>query len=123
MLVADTSSLFALFDPDDTHHDAAVREAARQRPFVVPSEILVETLATVRVRHGRQASHAVLAALKAMPHARIAATKSVVVEQAVASSLGAGPLSYPDWIVVHTCRGSGAQPWTFDDDIKRAVRA
>lgn len=122
MLVADTSLLFALFDAADAHHAKARAEAARQRSFVVPSEILVETLAIFRVRRGREASLQVLRALRSMPHARVAATKPAVVERAVAA-VGEGPLSYQDWIVVHTCRASGGQPWTFDDDIRRAVKA
>lgn len=123
MLVADSSALFALIDGEDPHHAKATAEARRQRPFTVPSEIVVETMALLQWRRGRAASLAFLEMLRGMPHARVAATRFAIVEQSVASTMLAGPLSYPDWIIVHTCRATGAQPWTFDDDIKRAVRA
>lgn len=123
MLVADASVLFALVDGDDPHHPKAMDEARRQRPFTVPSEILGETLAVLRWRRGRAACDAFLQMLHAMPHARIAATRGTVVDQAVASCMRPGPLSYPDWIVVHTCRATGSRPWTFDDDVKRATKA
>lgn len=123
LLVADASALFALVDGEDPHHAKAMEEARRQRPFVVPSEILGETLAVLQWRRGRAASVAFLEMLRRMPHARVGATRSAVVEQSVLSASRPGPLSYPDWIVVHTCRATGSQPWTFDDDIRRAVKA
>lgn len=122
MLVADTSVLFALLHGSDAHHAKAVAEAKRERPFVIPSEILGEVIGLVRHRHGTEASRAALGALRGIPHAQIAASKQSVVEQALDSATR-GPLSYQDWIVIHRCRATGAQPWTFDDAIRRAVKA
>lgn len=122
MLVADTSWLFALIDGDDLHHAKAIAQAGSGRSFLVPSEILAETLALVRWKFGREAQHALLAALTAMPHARIGATRAAVVDQAVHSALRPGPLSYEDWIVVHTCGATGARPWSFDKGLLRACR-
>lgn len=122
LLVADSSALFALVDRDDPHHQRAVQEARRQRPFVVPSEILVETLGLLQWRRGRQAAVEFLRSLRAMPHARIAGSRQAIVDLAVNAALKPGPLSFADWIVVHACRSSGSQPWTFDDDIRRAVK-
>lgn len=122
MLVADTSALFALFDGDDAHHSKAVAEARRQRPFAVPSEILGETLGLIRHRRGREASRQALAAIRSMPHARITATKPAVVDRAAESAASETRLAYPDWVVVETCRATGATPWTYDGDVRRACR-
>jgi len=122
VLVADTSALFALFAIDDPHHARARVELSRQRAFAVPSEILTETLAILQRRFGREASQAAFETLVAIPHARIAATRQAVVDRAVASSRQGGPLTYQDWIVVHSCALAGAQPWTYDNDLRRACR-
>ena len=123
MLVADTSVLYALADEEDAHHAQAMREAGRQRSVLVPSEILAETLAMIGFRLGKDAARAWLSAFRQIPHARVAATRQAIVDDACASLARPGSLSYPDWILVHTCRSVGAQPWTFDADVRRAVKA
>jgi predicted nucleic acid-binding protein len=122
VLVADSSVLYALFDATDGHHAVARAEAARRRPFVVPSEILTETLGLVNWRLGRDAARAALAALLAMPHARIVSSRQSVVDEALRAASTLGPLTYQDWILVHACKSSGARPWTYDRDVLRACR-
>ncbi len=123
MLVADTSALYALLDRTDAHHAKALAEARRERTFLIPSEILGEVLGLVRHRIGAEEGRITLEAIKRMPHARVAATRQPVVDQALSAASTSSRLSYLDWIVVHTCRTLGAQPWTYDDDIRRAVKA
>jgi predicted nucleic acid-binding protein len=122
MLVADTSALYALFDARDAHHGKARTEAARQRPFTVPSEVLIETLGLVEHRVGAQAAREALAGLRRMRHARLATTRQPVFEAALQGFEAGGPLSLDDWIVVATCQASGAEPWSYDLDLKRAWR-
>ncbi len=122
MLVADTSTLFAFFDAADAHHQAARSAAARLRPFSIPTEILAETLALLRLRMGPDESRTALAVLVGMPHARIAATRQSVIDDAVQKVLRGGPLSYEDWIVALTCKATGAQAWTFDGKLRRESR-
>ncbi|MDX1611133.1 MAG: hypothetical protein R3185_02105, partial [Candidatus Thermoplasmatota archaeon] len=48
--VVDTSWLYALFDAADAHHATALKQSGRPGHYVVPSEILAETLL---LRHSR----------------------------------------------------------------------
>jgi len=122
VLVADTSALYALFDAGDAHHGKARAQLAAERPFLVPSEILSETIALLRLRLGRDASRQAVRSVLSFPHGRIAATKQATIDLAAAGFASGTGLTYEDWIVVHTCRAIGARPWSFDSDLIRSCR-
>jgi predicted nucleic acid-binding protein len=58
ILIADTSALVSLIIPTDTNHDAAVDYAqelvSAQRPIMVPTEVLAETVNILGKKYGHQ---------------------------------------------------------------------
>lgn len=118
--VADTSVLYAFAVAGDAHHARAMDDMALAEPVVVPSEILVETTDLIAYRFGWETAVRTLRALLSLPHVSVAEKVHFEAAQRVHAA-AQGRLSLADAFVVQTCRALGADPLTYDDDIRHAI--
>lgn len=118
--VADTSALYALFSEGDAHHERARTDMQDPEPVVVPTEILVETLGLIGVRHGPKAAFRALRDLLAIRHLAVAERVHFGAVRAVYEAHD-GRLSLADAFVIQTCRVLAARPLAYDEGILRAV--
>lgn len=119
--VADTSVLYAFFDADDVHHDAAVSDLGDPEPIVVPTEVLAETIDLVVDRALHEVASAALEDLLALPHVSVMGERvHVSAVQDIYQDAG-GALSLTDAFVVQACRVLGARPLAYDDAIVERV--
>lgn len=118
--VADTSALYAVFDEDDTRHEAARDHLSQASPVLVPREILVETSNLLQYRFGWSAARDAMRSLLEEPAIRVA--EPVPIEGVWgAYDRAEGALSLADAVVVQTCQAHDAEPLAFDEDITRRV--
>ncbi len=119
--VADSNALYAFFDRDDPHTEAAIQGIEDPDPIHIPREILVETSNLLELRHGYSlALEAVTYLLHNLPHAHLAIPVDLPAAHRVYREAD-GTLSLADAIVVQTCRTLGAEPFSFDARVRSAV--
>lgn len=119
--VADTSWLYALFDTDDAHHDAAQADVRLPLVTLVPTAILNETLDLVRYLGGGEAARRAFVTLQTLPHFDL---WFPVDEQGVVAAWQAHPeLSLHDAHAVACSRATGFPLVSFDRRQVEAVGA
>lgn len=124
MRVADTSCLYGAFIAEDAHHERARLAIGDPEPILIPTEILSETIALLRLRKSFAAAHAAGSALRALPHARVEGASTAIAAQAWTEFERArGKLSLPDAFVVAWCRAEHASPLSFDREINKRAEA
>ncbi len=120
MWAADTSWLYAFFDADDAHHEAARREASIPGALLVNPIILAETLDMIRKRGGRDASLAAHENLGRMGMRLMDAPKAAAMHRVVAQHEG---VSWRDAAAICTALDEGAGLRTFDKGQAKAFKA
>lgn len=115
---ADTSWLYALFDVDDRHHAAAIKEVQEAEAIEVTPLVLSELIFLAGKRGGRQASQAAVANLERLPHLSfvdgpdLSATLKIWREHAV---------SFPDANAIAWAHKRRAKLRTFDERQKKVL--
>ncbi|HEV8360715.1 MAG TPA: PIN domain-containing protein [Candidatus Thermoplasmatota archaeon] len=123
MRVADTSALFAFFEPRDEFHARARAAFEGADPIVVPAEVFTEVLFLARKRAGSASARNVGSFLWSQPNTEIQPSDTAVLMAAWGAFEASPKLSWTDCIVVATCRELDAEPLSFDKDLLRAARA
>lgn len=118
MKVADTSFLFALFNPADQRHEAARNDMASQR-VVVPTEIITELMGLMGHRMGRKAARQAFDALTEQPNVLLSGDLDA--RRAVALYRKHAGLSFVDACVVACCEGRGCGVLAYDEEIEGLV--
>jgi len=116
--VADTSFLYAVLSTSDRFHEAAVAEASKPEPIVIPSEIFSETLALVHYRRGFKVAREAGRWLREQPRVQIAPSSASVLEGAwVLFVRKRGLVSYPDAVVLAWCASMRGTALAYDKGI------
>jgi predicted nucleic acid-binding protein len=120
--LVDTSALYALLDRDDRRHGDAVRlwEASGDLDLVAHAYVVVESIALVRARLGRQAVTALIDRL--LPAIRTEPVERSLHDEALAEYRATeGPASFVDRVTIVFGRRHGINSLLgFDADLETA---